>query len=830
MRCLRPLLFLLLAVLVAVAIPARAQGTRIKDLPLTTTIPSDARLPIDGATFAAPRGVSMAQLATNVGTLVSANKLDATNGVAVGLTTATVPTTGPAVVNKAALDAASALALTRASNLSDLASSATARSNLGLGSVDNTSDIGKPVSTLQSAANTAVQSAAAADASTKANAAQAASQPLDSDLTAIAAVATASYGRGLLAESSATTARATLALGTLATQSGTFSGTSSGVNTGDQTTISGNAATATALQTPRAINGVSFDGTAAITVTAAAGTLTGATLASGLTNSSLVSAAGGTLGTAAYIAAATKLDTTNGVAVGLTTATAPTVGNSVVNKTALDAAIAADASSIRAAASDYAAVSFDGTTSGTRVTSMLTGQNIGTGNFSVWARFRVPADSGVGRGLIQLSSASTAGFVGQEFTLYIRSGGTIAARINGATAADYRISEGGNIITTYAGQVIDVVFTRSGTTVAMYINGTSITLTDVTSGTVPTWADTITSTYCHVGSADSTVIFTGRIYRSVVFNRALSASDVTELITSGVNPADQWGTQTAIYTSDFSTASTDGFTSSTCTIASNIDSIGGQDNNLRTTIDGTTGVHLFARAVTLPRAKTVRVVADFYRPASNTVVTGVSAQHYNQYLTLTTTQLVADTWTTITQEVRDLAVSGSTSALVWFLCNVTGAISVVGNSTDVVYVRNIQVTRIGAIVDLDFTVGTGYQTYDLSSNNLHGTLFGGVEFMMPRRSAVLYATTSTLGNQQMLGTLAIPTNAIIEDIIVNSTGVATVSIGNAVSGTQVVNAAAVIAGRQKLTIATPYSTTGNLYVSSSTGVILQFTISYTIAQ
>lgn len=53
--------------------------------------------------------------------------------------------------------------------------------------------------------------------------------------------------------------------------------------------VSGNAGTATALQTARAINGVSFNGTADITVTAAAGTLTGSTLASGVTASSLTS-------------------------------------------------------------------------------------------------------------------------------------------------------------------------------------------------------------------------------------------------------------------------------------------------------------------------------------------------------------------------------------------------------------------------------------------------------------------------------------------------------------------------------------------------------------
>ena len=59
--------------------------------------------------------------------------------------------------------------------------------------------------------------------------------------------------------------------------------------TGSSGSTTGNAATATALQTARTINGVSFNGTADITVTAAAGTLSGSTLASGVTASSLTS-------------------------------------------------------------------------------------------------------------------------------------------------------------------------------------------------------------------------------------------------------------------------------------------------------------------------------------------------------------------------------------------------------------------------------------------------------------------------------------------------------------------------------------------------------------
>jgi hypothetical protein len=70
---------------------------------------------------------------------------------------------------------------------------------------------------------------------------------------------------------------------------GTGAGTSAWTTGTLANDISGNAATATALETARTINGTSFNGTANITVTAAAGTLTGSTLNSGVTASSLTS-------------------------------------------------------------------------------------------------------------------------------------------------------------------------------------------------------------------------------------------------------------------------------------------------------------------------------------------------------------------------------------------------------------------------------------------------------------------------------------------------------------------------------------------------------------
>ena len=90
-----------------------------------------------------------------------------------------------------------------------------------------------------------------------------------------------------------TAAVPTVTIGSTSIALGATSTTLAGLTSVAATTftgaLTGNASTATTLQTARTINGTSFDGSANITVTAAAGTLTGSTLAAGVTASSLTS-------------------------------------------------------------------------------------------------------------------------------------------------------------------------------------------------------------------------------------------------------------------------------------------------------------------------------------------------------------------------------------------------------------------------------------------------------------------------------------------------------------------------------------------------------------
>lgn len=486
------------------------------------------------------------------------------------------------------------------------------------------------------------------------------------------------------------------------------------------------------------------------------------------------------------------------------------------------------ASSIRAAASDYAGVDFDGATSGTRITSnMLTQSFTGTGDFSAWARFRVPATNIASSSMVfALANDATGYSSANAFYAEInRSDNTLSIFKRSAANVSQLAFAIGSFSTTYAGQIVDLVVVRVAAAWKCYVNGV-----DVTPESTNYAGESVDFSYLHLGVAGAAPTLNTRIYRVAVFNRALSAADIADLIANGINPADQWGTQTAAYTSDFS-AGSNNWNGIRSTVTGNVDGVLGVNDTLRLVVDGSASESHYAANTSVPgmvASKRYRVAFDYYIPSGNSILNGIIPYQLIQGTPIASNQTTTGAWAT-TSNFEFLALGTRLD----ILGTANGSIHFSGNGTDGFYLKNIVLTRIGAIVDLDFTVGVGYQATDRSSNSLHGTLFGGVSWTQPKKRAVLYATTNTNGNQQILGTTAIPTSAFIESIIVNSdnsgTATTTVSVGTASAGTQIVNAGAISSGRNVLTLATRFSSTRNLWVNANGTSNLQFTILYTDA-
>jgi hypothetical protein len=176
-------------------------------------------------------------------------------------------------------------------------------------------------------------------------------------------------------------------------------------------TTAGTASTATKLATSRNINGVAFDGSGDITVTADAGTLSGTTLKSTVTGSSLTS-----VGTLA------NLTVTNAIAGSIT-------GNAATATTATTATKLATARSINGVgfdgSGDITVTADAGTLTGTSLKSTITGSSLtsvgtiaslSTGSITNSGKIIVGATSAASASAVLEASSTTQGFLPPRMT------------------------------------------------------------------------------------------------------------------------------------------------------------------------------------------------------------------------------------------------------------------------------------------------------------------------------------------------------------------------------------------------------------------------------
>lgn len=254
----------------------------------------------------------------------------------------------------------------------------------------------------------------------------------------------------------------------------------SGTNTGDQTTITGNAGTATKLQTARTINGTAFDGSANITITASPATV-GNLTDTGTDGITVTGGTGAVIGSGTSIAQAAASATQNGY---LTSANFTTFNGKQ-----------ASGNYITSLMGDVTA-SGPGASTATLATSGVTAGSYTSANFTVDAKGRITAASNGGGSTVfqtngtTLTSSTTVNYQsGTNITVSNPSAGNVAYNLSGTVA----IANGGTGATTAPAALTNlgikcgITLVSSGGGVALTagtINGTTV----MRAFTITNWA------------------------------------------------------------------------------------------------------------------------------------------------------------------------------------------------------------------------------------------------------------------------------------------------------------------------------------------------------
>lgn len=189
------------------------------------------------------------------------------------------------------------------------------------------------------------------------------------------------------------------------------------------------------------------------------------------------------------------------------------------------------------------AIKFDSSVTGSRIYYTLNQSTIES-DFTLSSQIKVPSSNPSATiGIGGFSSSNSSLDVGNAFQMYITSNGELAITLTGTANTDTRTATISDFVTNYGGKIVSVTAVRNTTTPSMtiYIDGLSQTYTESTSGTAPTWAGSVTSTYTIIGAFDSTKIYNDYIYGFTAYNKGLTSAETISLQEVGVASSDQWG-------------------------------------------------------------------------------------------------------------------------------------------------------------------------------------------------------------------------------------------------------------------------------------------------
>jgi hypothetical protein len=385
---------------------------------------------------------------------------------------------------------------------------------------------------------------------------------------------------------------------------------------------------------------------------------------------------------------------------------------------------------------EVSGVVLDGATASTKVMSLC--QNIGTNDYSIWVRTKIPTAAS-SMYIVSLTDVFSSSDHAGSVSISLDASGNLLA-VTSASVGNYRIKTYPSIVGSYGGKITDLNFTRAGTNVLLYVNGvlTPQTGSDTVAGSAPFFDTALTSTYLRVGSGtDTTLVYNQPIYRTAIFNRALSQADVTSLINNGIDPADQWGTQTQVIGFTAPSYLNGGFETNSLNAA----------NTWATTVAGSSAITIdTSGTLSHSGANAAKIAID--NADSTAVITANNSGNVVAANARYRASIWArkDTTTSGSPILKAEAPSGTTvlttAALTTtyvqtsaeFTSAAAGIFRVLkssGTTSSTNYVDDVELTRIGAILDLDFTQGYGSIVPDRSSNLLVATNYGGVSYTLP---------------------------------------------------------------------------------------------------
>lgn len=178
-------------------------------------------------------------------------------------------------------------------------------------------------------------------------------------------------------------------------------------------------------------------------------------------------------------------------------------------------------------------------------------QQLGTDPFTIQTRVRWPTSSPTNNAGVFTLTTAAGSFAVNGCGLVLDSSGNLSFFLYGATASDFRLA----LVTpaklaAYAGSPVNLTITRSGTTLAIYANGTALTYSEATSGSAPQWSSSVTTDRYNIGLFTSSQPWVSTISAFRVANRALNATEVAAL-NRGVGTADVWGSTTVLNSGTF---------------------------------------------------------------------------------------------------------------------------------------------------------------------------------------------------------------------------------------------------------------------------------------